>query len=35
MDKRTWDDAFRRRFERHEEELRWLYMELYRGDEAA
>ena len=35
MDKRTWDDVFRARFERHEEELRWLYMELYRGDEAA
>jgi len=35
MDKRTWDEVFRRRFERHEEELRWLYMELYRGDEAA
>ncbi len=35
MDKQKWAQEFRIRFERHEEELRWLYMELYHGDEEA
>ena len=35
MDKQGWAQEFRSRFERHEEELRWLYMELYHGDEQA
>ena len=35
MDKQEWSREFRERFERHEEELRWLFMELYRGDEHA
>ena len=28
-------EEFRLRFARHEEELRWLFMELYHGDEQA
>ena len=32
MDKQAWTPEFRARFERHEEELRWLFMELYHGD---
>ncbi len=35
MNKQGWAQEFRDRFERHEEELRWLYMELYHGDELA
>ena len=35
MDKQDWAPEFRARFERHEEELRWLFMELYHGDEQA
>ena len=35
MDKQGWAQEFRTRFEQHEEELRWLYMELYNGDEHA
>ncbi len=35
MDRQFWDAEFRRRFERHEEELRQLYLELYRGDTGA
>jgi len=35
MDKQAWAEEFRARFERHEEELRWLFMELYHGDEQA
>ena len=35
MNKQGWAHEFRDRFERHEEELRWLYMELYHGDEQA
>ena len=35
MDKQAWEAEFRRRFERHEEELRWLFLELYHGDAAA
>ena len=35
MNKQGWAQEFRDRFERHEEELRWLYMELYHGDEQA
>ena len=27
-----WDQTFSRRFERHADELRWLYCELYHGD---
>ncbi len=35
MNKQGWAQEFRDRFERHEEDLRWLYMELYHGDEQA
>ena len=35
MDRETWAPEFRARFERHEEELRWLFMELYHNDEQA
>ena len=35
MDRRSWTAVFRERYERHEDELKWLYMELYHGDEAA
>ena len=31
----NWDETFSRRFDRHYDELKWLYMELYHGDEAA
>ena len=32
MDKRGWDEVFARRFARHEDELKWLYCELYNND---
>ena len=32
MDRRNWDAAFAARFERHEDELKWLYCELYHND---
>ena len=32
MDKSNWDLTFTARFERHEDELRWLYCELYHDD---
>ncbi len=32
MKRTDWELAFARRFERHEEELRWLFMELYHND---
>ncbi len=32
MDKRRWDKAFAARFARHEDELKWLYCELYNTD---
>ncbi len=35
MDKQAWAPEFRARFDRHEEELRWLYMELYHNDRQA
>ena len=35
MNKKGWAQEFRTRFERHEEELRWLFMELYHNDEQA
>ena len=35
MDHSSWDKSFRERFSRHEEELKWLFMELYHGDEEA
>ena len=35
MDRRNWDAAFAARFERHEDELKWLYFELYHGDAEA
>ncbi len=35
MDKQSWTPELRERFERHEEELRWLFMELYNGDQHA
>ena len=28
-DKMSWNEEFRKRFDRHEDELRWLYFELY------
>ena len=35
MDKSAWDAVFAARFEKHEEELRALYAELYHGDDQA
>ena len=35
MDHSAWDTVFRERFARHEEELKWLFLELYHGDAAA
>ena len=35
MDKSAWDAVFAARFEKHEEELRALYTELYHGDDQA
>ncbi|MBQ9663780.1 MAG: alpha-amylase family protein [Oscillospiraceae bacterium] len=35
MNQKKWKSAFRKRFEKVEEELRGRYMELYHGDEAA
>ena len=32
MDRFSWDSTFARRFERHEDELKWLYCELYHSD---
>ena len=32
MDRSAWDSVFTRRFLRHEDELKWLYCELYHGD---
>ena len=32
MDKTNWNKEFRKRFERHENELKWLYGELYAND---
>ena len=32
MDKSNWDQVFAARFARHEDELKWLYCELYHGD---
>ncbi|MBQ4427089.1 MAG: alpha-amylase family protein [Oscillospiraceae bacterium] len=34
-DKTNWSDEFRKRFDRHEDELRWLYFELYGEDTEA
>ena len=35
MEKNSRMKEFRERFERHADELKWLYMELYHGDEQA
>ena len=35
MDQSSWDKTFLARFSRHEEELKWLFLELYHGDAAA
>ena len=35
MQSQKWKKEFRERFDRHAEELRGLYMELYYGDEQA
>ena len=35
MERDTWKPEFRKRFEHHEAELKWLFMELYRNDEQA
>ena len=35
MNRDSWDVVFRKRFEKHEEELRWLFLELYRNDRQA
>ena len=32
MKRSDWDEAFAARFARHEDELKWLYCELYQGD---
>ena len=35
MNMRNWQEEFAVRFARHEDELKWLYMELYHGDRRA
>ena len=35
MDRMKWKDEFSRRFHRHEDELKWLYCELYGNDMGA
>ena len=35
MDYSRWKEEYSQRFARHEEELKWLFMETYRGDEGA
>ena len=35
MDNRQWNEEFALRFARHEDELKWLYMELYHNNEKA
>lgn len=35
MDKSIWTREFRERYEKREDELKWLYEELYHGDERA
>ena len=35
MDRSNWDREFLQRYQRCEEELKWLYLELYQGDEGA
>ena len=35
MDHNAWEQEFSERFSRHADELKWLYMELYHGDEEA
>ena len=32
MDRKRWKKEFLDRLARHEDELRWLYLELYKGD---
>ncbi len=35
MDKSAWNEEFRARYQKHEEELRWLYYEIYHSDAQA
>jgi len=35
MDHNAWEQEFSERFSRHADELKWLYLELYHGDEEA
>ena len=35
MDRSNWDREFLQRYQQCEEELKWLYLELYQGDEGA
>ena len=35
MEKTGWSSEFQARFAQREDELRWLYMELYHGDQKA
>ena len=35
IDRAKWDKTFSGRYDRFSDELKWLYMELYHGDEAA
>lgn len=35
MDQGAWAREFRARYQRREDELKWLYKELYHGDEGA
>ena len=35
MDRMSWDAVFTARFQRHEDELKWLYCELYHNDRKA
>ena len=32
---KTWESQFKKRLEKHYDELKWLYAELYRNDEQA
>ena len=35
MERKAWEAEFSERFARHEEEMKWLYLELYHDDETA
>ena len=33
--KKKWDKTFKKRLNRHYDEMKWLYMELYHNDQKA